>query len=70
MGLSHFRDTCLNIDNALITNNQSEKLGNLKIYFYSIIPQNNSDMDLIQKRLFLRGAAVLPKLKSLKHIVF
>jgi len=71
-GIIQFLETlCSNMDNALITNNQSEKLENfLKIYFYSIIPQNISDMDLIQKQLFLRGVAVLPKIKSLKHIVF
>lgn len=71
-GIVQFLETlCSNMDSALITDSQSEKLENfIKIYFYSIIPQSISDMDLIQKQFFLRGVAVLPKIKSLKHIVF
>ncbi|SGZ40759.1 uncharacterized protein HGUI_02959 [Hanseniaspora guilliermondii] len=71
-GIVHFLETlCENMDNALITNDQTEKLEKfLKIFFYSIIPQTISDMDAIQKQFFLRAASVLPSIKSLKHTIF
>lgn len=71
-GIVHFLETlCTNMDSALITSDQTEKLENfLKTFFYSIIPQSISDMDAIQKQFFLRAASVLPGIMSLKHTIF
>lgn len=71
-GIVHFLETlCTNMDSALITSDQTEKLEKfLKTFFYSIIPQSISDMDAVQKQFFLRASSVLPGIKSLKHTIF